>query len=67
MSMFVDKKPFKAPPGSRVSWAVKYPKGRKPFTLQCEAELFAAEQRHSTPEGWAQIDMVVEITVSPRS
>lgn len=64
--MFI-REPFRAPPGARTSYAVKYNKGRKPFTLLCEAELFAQEQRASTEEGWAQIDMVVEITVSPRS
>lgn len=63
--MFI-RPPFKAPPGSTTSWDVKFPKGRKPFKNQIEANAFAAEQR-AMPEGWAEISMVVSMVVSPKS
>jgi hypothetical protein len=63
--MFI-REPFKAPPGSRTSYEVRYPKGRKPFTKLSEATLFAAEQREGVEGGWAEVNMIVSITVQPR-
>lgn len=61
--MFI-REPFKAPPGSKTTYEVKYPKGRKPFDDAIAAHLFAAEERAN---GWAEVNMIVSINVSPRS
>ncbi len=63
--MFI-REPFKAPPGSKTTYEVKYPKGRKPFPTQREADAFAAEQR-AAEGGWAEVNMIVAICVSARS
>jgi hypothetical protein len=43
--------------GPVVSFAVRYPKGRKPFDRQLEALAFAEDQR-GKPEGWAEVSRV---------
>lgn len=58
--MFVNKQPFKAPPGSTTSWEVRFPKGRKPFKVEQEARAFVAEQR-ALPDGWAELSRVISI------
>ena len=63
--MFI-REPFVAPPGSTTTYEVRYPKGRKPFPNVSEANGFAWEQRE-TDGGWAEINMIVSINVSPRS
>lgn len=67
--MFVNKpKGPKAPPipaGSKVTWVVKYPGGRKPFEDERTARIFAAEQR-ATEKGWSEVIRQVETVVVPR-
>lgn len=63
--MFI-RSPFRAPPGSKTTYEVKYPKGRKPFPTEPEANAFAKAER-AADGGWAEVNMIVSINVSPRS
>lgn len=63
--MFFRKPQPPAPAGAKVTWDVKFPKGRKPFTDEAAAYTFAAEQR-ALPDGWAEVSRVVSTVVSPK-
>lgn len=63
--MFI-REPFKAPPGSKTAYEVRYRQGRKPFPTHTEAKAFADQQRNGE-DGWAEINMIVSIPVEKRS
>lgn len=54
------------PANAKVTFAVRYPGGRKPFEDKAEAMDFAQVQR-STDKGWAEVVQIVETIVSARA
>lgn len=64
--MFIKPKPFQGPPGSTVSYEVRYAKGRKPFATRAEADAFAQDQR-AAEDGWAEVAQIIRIVVDARA
>jgi hypothetical protein len=58
-------KPTEVPKDAKVSFAVKYKGGRKPFDNLPDAMAFAGTQRDQV-DGWAEVTRVVETIESPR-
>ena len=48
------------PKDAKVTWVVKYQRGRKPFPTEREARRFLAEQR-ATEKGWGELVQQIEI------
>ena len=59
--MFI-REPFKAPPGAKETFEVRYAKGRKPFQTLPEAEAFA--QAEADEGRWGDVSRVVTMPLS---